>query len=97
MGNIDSDDYETAEFTIFVKSTKEKNIILPLILEYRNANNAGYADKINLELPLYDTSEAKQLGLVKGNGKAGFFVIVLIVVAGLFIYRKWRKHRKKRV
>ena len=94
VGNIDSDDYETADFTLFVKNTKEKKVILPTTFEYKDANNKEYVDKLNLELPLYGTSEAKQLGLVKGNGGVGFFVIILIVVAGFFIYKRWRKKKK---
>lgn len=96
VGNIGSDDYETAEFTVFVKSTKEKRIILPITLEYRDANNAAYVKKVELELPLYSTSEAKELGLVKGNSKVGFFVVILVIVAGLLIYRRWRKSKKKK-
>jgi len=95
VGNIDSDDYETAEFTMFVKGTKENKVVLPVTLEYKDANNVEYVDKLNLELPLYDTSEAKKFGLVKGNGTSGFFVIILIVVVGFFGYRKWKKKKKK--
>jgi hypothetical protein len=96
VGNIDSDDYETAEFTLFVDNKKEEEILLPITLEYKDANNREYKDNIKLKLPLYGASEAKQLGLVKGNGKMGFFVIIVVVVAGLFIYRRWRKRKKKR-
>jgi hypothetical protein len=95
VGNIDSDDYETAEFKIFVKKTEEKKVILPITLEYRDANNMEFVNKVNLELPLYSTSEAKQLGLVKGNGKIGFIVIILVVGVGLFIYHRWKKRKKK--
>ncbi len=96
VGNIDSDDYETAEFTLFVENKKSGEILLPITLEYRDGNNREYKDNIKLKLPLYGTSEAKQLGLVEGNGKVGFIVIIVIVVAGLFIYRRWRKRKKKK-
>lgn len=96
VGNIDSDDYETAEFTLFVENKKDGDILLPLLLEYKDGNNRAYRDNIKLKLPLYGTSEAKQLGLVKGNGKVGFFVIAVIVAAGLFIYIRWRKRKKKK-
>ena len=95
VGNIDSDDYETAEFTIFVKDVKEK-AILPITLEYRDANNAAYEEKHNLELPMYSTSEAKKFGLVAGNGTIGIIVIIVVVVAGVFIYIRWRKGKKKK-
>ena len=95
LGNIDSDDYETAEFKIYVENKKQKNVILPIKLEYMDANNNQYKADMNVDMPLYSVSEAKKLGLVKGNGTVGFIIAVLIVVAGLFIYRRWRKRRKK--
>ena len=95
VGNIDSDDYETADFTLFVEKTKDKKTVLPITLEYMDANNVEYEEIINLELPLYGTSEAKKFGFVKGNGKAGIFIMLAIVVAGFFGYRKWRKRKKK--
>ncbi len=97
VGNIDSDDYETAEFTIFVGNTKEKKIILPIFLEYKDANNLDYSNNIKLELPLYDASEAKQFGLVQGNNTVGILIIIIIVVIGLFIYNKKRKGKNKKV
>jgi len=96
VGNIDSDDYETAEFKMFVKKTKDKKIVLPVTLEYKDANNKEYIDELKLELQLYDASEAKKFGLVNGNGKIGIFITILIVVVGFFIYRIWRKRKKKK-
>ncbi|MBI2134666.1 hypothetical protein HYU09_01635 [Candidatus Woesearchaeota archaeon] len=95
LGNIDSDDYETAEFNIYVENKKDKKIMLPIILEYMDANNNEYRTEMNIEMPLYSASEAKKLGLVAGNGKLGFFIVFLIVAAGLFAYRRWKRGRKK--
>ncbi len=112
IGNIDSDDYETADFDMFVKETskfnffsfiknlfmkeeKEEKIILPINLEYKDANNKDYTKNVNIELPLYDAEKAKKFGLVKDNVVVGLFIIVLIVIAGIFIYLVWRKKRKR--
>jgi len=95
IGNIDSDDYETADFELFIGGSKEKKVSLPVVLEYKDANNNDFKERIELTLDLYSASEAKKFGLKKGNGFVGNLVIVVIVVAGLFIYRKWRKHKKK--
>jgi hypothetical protein len=97
VGNIDSDDYETADFKLALKDKGSNDVILPLKLEYRDANNKEYTQDIELKLTLYDTSEAKELGLVQGNGKVGFVVVIVVVVAGLFIYLRWRRHRKKKI
>ena len=94
LGNIDSDDFETADFDLFVENTNEKRVELPLTLEYKDANNNNYRDRISLKLNLYSAAEAKKFGLKKENGAVGFLIIVAIVVAGLFYYRKRMKKRK---
>ena len=95
IGNIDSDDYETADFSLYVEKTSEKKITLPLTLEYKDSNNKDYANTVNLELPLYTSSEAKKLGLIKGNGTFTKIILVALAVAGVFFYLRWRKHKKK--
>ena len=95
IGNIGSDDYETANFELFIGGGKEKKVSLPVVLEYKDANNNDFKEAIELTLDLYSALEAKKFGLKKGNGFVGNLVIAVIVVAGLFIYRKWRKHKKK--
>ncbi len=95
IGNIDSDDYESADFTLYVDSSA-KQLRLPLSIEYLDANNKVFSQKVNLEVPLYDTTEAKKLGLVQSNGSAGILVTLIIVVAGIFIYRWMRRRRNKK-
>ncbi len=93
LGNIDSDDFETADFNLFVENTNEKQVELPITLEYKDANNNNYRDRISLNLNLYSAAEAKKFGLKEENGVVGFLIIAAIVVIGLFYYRK---HMKKK-
>ncbi|MBW2980385.1 COG1361 S-layer family protein [Candidatus Woesearchaeota archaeon] len=95
VGNIDSDDYETAEFKLFVKK-KGEEVKIPLSLEYMDSNNDEYNKLVVLSLPLYNSREAKQLGLAKGGGTGGLVIIVIIVVVGIFAYRKWKKRKAKK-
>jgi len=96
VGNIDSDDYETADFTLKLDKIKENNVVLPLNVEYKDANNNEYSKKINLPLQLYSDSEAKSAGLKKGNSKVGVVIVIIIVAGGFFIYRRWRKKKGKK-
>jgi hypothetical protein len=96
IGNIDSDDYETADFDLFIEKNKKDKIKIPVVIEYKDANNNDFKETIELVLNLYSDSEAKKFGLVKGNNKAGIFIVILIVVIGLFAYRRWIKRKKKR-
>ncbi len=94
IGNIDSDDYETADFKINVDKASKEKVILPLTIEYKDANNQEYTKKVSLELPLYTNSEAKKLGLVENGNKGILFAILIIAVVGFFAYRMWKKRRK---
>ena len=94
IGNIDSDDYETADFKVYVGKTSDKKVMLPLTVEYKDANNKDYTKVVDLELPLYSSSEAKKLGLVKGNGKFSWVFVLVLAAGGYFAYRRWKKHKK---
>lgn len=94
IGNIDSDDYETADFKLYAERTSDKRMILPLAVEYKDANNKDYRNVVNLELPLYSSSEAKKLGLSEGNGSFSWVILIALAVAGFFGYRYWKRRRK---
>ena len=94
VGNIDSDNFETADFKLFMKKTKNKVIKIPLIIEYKDANNNNFRQNVELNLKLYTSSEAKEFGLKQGNGYIGVVIIVAIVGAGLFYYRRYSKKKK---
>lgn len=95
IGNIDSDDYESIDFKLSVEKTKNKKVVLPLTVEYKDANNQNYKKNFKLELPLYSSSEAKKMGLVKGTSKFAIFVMILAVAAVIFIaYRTFKRRRK---
>jgi len=94
IGNIDSDDYETANFELYVESD-ENEVKLPLSIEYKDANNKQYTKGIALSLKLYDKKQAKKYGIEKGNSVVGVVIVIIIVIVGLFFYLRWRKKRKK--
>lgn len=96
VGNIDSDDYESIDFSLFVNPTKKSEIELPLYIEYKDANNKEYSRDLSLQIKLYNSAEAKKLGLKKSNSFVGLAVIVVIVGAGLFFYVRHKRKRKKK-
>jgi hypothetical protein len=92
VGNIDSDDYESAEFNIYAKRTSAKVVQLPLRLEYRDSNNKEIKQDVILQLRLYSGSEAKRFGLVKASSPLSSIIILLIILVGLWYYLKKRKN-----
>jgi hypothetical protein len=93
IGNVDSDDYETAEFRLHVKqATTDSKVALPLVLEYRDANNNMYKKEVSVDLILFS---AEKLGVAEKKGTTTIILAVIIIVVGYFVYRKWEKKRKK--
>jgi len=93
VGNIDSDDYENAEYHLDI-NTRKAEITLPLSIEYRDANNELYKKdiKTNLKIKSFKTASAAKAG--GGSPITGFIVIVIIVGGGIFFYRRWKKKNK---
>lgn len=97
VGNVDSDDYETAEFNLYVKPTRKTALALPITIEFNDANNNAFSRSVILEHRLYSASEAKKRGLMQGSSAIGILIILVIVGAGIWFFLKWRKkHLKKK-
>ncbi|MAG20458.1 hypothetical protein CL618_03435 [archaeon] len=87
LGNIDSDDFDSIEFTLI----PQKDAQLPLTITYKDSNNKDYTKNIFLSPKVHSIQEAKQTGLVK-TSKAIYITPILLL--GL-IYIAYRKLRKK--
>jgi hypothetical protein len=97
IGNIDSDDFDSANFKVLVNENAPISVNLPIKLSYRDSLNKVYGENKNIELRTYTEKQATRLGLIK-KSKLGQIAISIIILVVLFvIYRKMRKRlRKKR-
>lgn len=95
LGNINSDDYASADFDLYLNKGVKEKVILSVLAEFRDTNNKKYTQDYNLELKLYSQEVAETLGLSKGSSSVGILVSVLIVVAGLTGYWFYRRRAKK--
>jgi len=87
IGDLDSDDFESADFRLRLKTEKEV-IPLPLDLNYKDSLNNDYSEELIAELNI---RSAKELG-VKTNGTAlTAFVVLVILVVAFFAYRIYKK------
>ena len=91
LGNVDSDDYETADFTIYVE---EENPKLLVELNYEDEFNKEYTKSDEILLDTYSDEEAKKYGFVKSNGKFTIFIIILILIGGgWFLFKRFKKKK----
>ncbi len=94
IGGVDSDDFELVTFKINVKQGKDV-VKIPILLEYKDANNDEYTEKIYVNLPLYSSREVRKYGLVKGTLWSTVIVLFIIIGAGYWYWKK-RKAKKKK-
>ena len=94
IGNVDSDDYESADYDLLIKEGVEGDVELPLQIEYRNSNGKLYSQDLPLSLKIYSGDSLKQRMNNGGNSAVGVIIVVVIVALGIIIWR-WRKKKKQ--
>lgn len=92
VGDLDSDDFESVDFRLKAKKTKE-NIKLPLKLNYRDSLNFEYGDTFETVLVMHS---AEDLGIENNNTFIYTLFGILVIGIGYFLYKKFFKKKKLR-
>ncbi|MCK4429347.1 MAG: COG1361 S-layer family protein [Candidatus Aenigmarchaeota archaeon] len=92
IGNLDVDDYDSAEFKIYADSDK-KEMPLNIKLSYRDDNNRVYSEKYTVNLKLYNQAELEKYKLVPAQDNT--FIIILIVIVLIIGYLFYKRKKKK--
>mgnify|MGYP006287714693 CR=1 FL=1 len=90
IGDLDSDDFETADFRII--PDKKGTTTIPIELTYMDVNNKEYSETIDVPVRIYSSYELKSLGITEGSSFG--WLIGLLVVAGIGYYY-WKTRIKK--
>jgi len=89
IGDLDSDDFESVDFKI--KLNKEKNVNLLLKADYQDSLNNEFSKEFKLP---FKVRTAKELG-IKTNGTSTIMVVIIILaIAGYFVYKRYKKKKK---
>ncbi len=91
IGNLESDDFETADFDVFVD--QEDGVVpLTFLIQYKDVYSKEYGAKLTIPLKLYTEEQAKTFGL-KQNSNGSYFAIgaIVLIIFGVIIYRKKKK------
>jgi len=93
LGNLDPDDFESAQFKIYPKS---ENADLNIKISYKDSYNNAGEKVIKIPLPIYT---ARQLGEYGLDGKTGqvYVKAVIYILLALFLYYTygaWRQEKR---
>lgn len=95
VGDIDSDDFDNAEYSIIVNADAPNSITLLVTLNFMDATNKEFTETTNLVLKTYSLKEARGFGLVDKPK-----IIPYLVIFGLFViyivYRFLKKRKLKK-
>jgi len=94
IGDIDSDDFDSVEYNVYIDKDAPNTISLPIILKFKDATNKEFIETKNVILNTYSLKEAQNLGLVKKPKYTIYFTIVILII-GYIIYRVRKKKRLK--
>jgi len=89
LGNLNSDDFETADFKINSKSSRD--IQLKVLVEYKNSYNEAFNQIYDVNLPMYSGGKAVAYGLASKNG--GFVSLIFYILLILFVYSWWKERK----
>ena len=94
LGNIDSDDVETVELTIFARENSGSSILIPLKIIYKDTTNKDFTQEETLNVKVYSQEEAENLGLIEKQNYTLYIAIGIIVL--LYIFYRIRKRMKRK-
>jgi hypothetical protein len=96
IGNIDSNDFDTADFNMFVAADAASNIGLPVKITYSDSMNNQVSENITIIINTYTKKEAISLGLIPGSSALLIIIFIVIIVIAYFVYRSIRKRRRNK-
>lgn len=92
IGNIESDDSDTASYDVIFKSTAP---VLVAKATYKDFDNKDQTKTINLPVEAYSRERAIELGLIKEPNYVPYGIVVGVLIIW-FVWRKVKKARKNK-
>jgi len=95
IGDIDSDDFDNADFSVSLNSNAASIINLPIEISYRDSRNKEFTETKYLPIKAYSEDEALELGLIQKSNTTTYLIVILVLVVLWWLWR--RRKRKQRL
>lgn len=86
LGDMDSDDYQTADFQIHVSSDAE-NVSAPVEVSYKDIDGERTSTQM-VEVPVYTQNQLEKYGMASGGSSLPLVVVVILIAGGVYYWRK---------
>lgn len=96
IGDVDSNDFDSAKFKIYFNDNAPDKTSFPVIVHYKDGINNGYTENFNIYLEVYSRDKAIELGLIKESRTSLYVGIIVVLIIIYFIYKKIRNSRRAR-
>ena len=94
IGDLDSNDFDTAEFNVFFKTGSTTNLNIPVKITYKDIFNKEFTEDFSVPVKVYSQKDAISLELIKKSNTTTYVVIIVILIIVYIIYRRIKKRRK---
>lgn len=91
LGSMIADDYQTAEFELYVSDFNNGTLDIPVTVDYRDGQG-DQTEEFEVQRTLYTGQELSRYGINQSGGSVIPIVLVLVLVAGGVYF--WRKRKK---
>lgn len=95
IGDVDSDDFDTAEYSVVINPNAPNTINLPIQIKFKDATNKEFTQTKTLTLKTYDLKQAQEMGLIKKPNYLIYFILTILVLAYI-LYRVLKKRKNRR-
>ncbi len=92
LGNLDPDDFETSEYTIYFN--RKGDIPIKVRVSYKDSYNNDKENLGEVNLKVYSYFEVRKYGLKTcGTSIMVYIIYTLIIIFGYLTFKEWRKER----
>ncbi len=93
IGEVESDDFETATFDVIFKSTAPK---FTARVEYKDFANNNKVEIVELPIKVYSTEEALELGIINKNNTNLYILSAITLILAFILYRTIKRRLRIR-
>jgi len=95
IGDIDSDDFDSIEYKVYLEEDAPNSMSLPVTLRFKDSTNKEFTETSTLQITAYSAKDARKLGL-GSKSKVLPYLTIFILIVGYIVYRILKKRKLKK-